>query len=342
MTKENIDNDPYKSAGVDITAGNNLIELIKGDVALTQGKNVLGGIGGFAGMYRLNNDFQNPVLVACTDGVGTKVALAQQYNNLENIGQDLVAMCVNDLVTCGAQPLFFLDYFATSKLDVKEASLIIGSIARACRASDCALLGGETAEMPGHYIDNNFDLAGFSVGCVDEDKIIKGDDIEDGDILIGIESSGAHSNGYSLIRKVLEQSECSNDEKKEMVDLFLKPTHLYPKVIQDLTKNQKIKGMSHITGGGLTENLPRSIPKNMAVKVYKKSWDLPKEFQWLKDNGNITEEDMYRIFNCGIGMVLIVNTEDVSSIQSIIDDHGYKNFEIGFIERSAQTNISYI
>ena len=183
MTKENIDNDPYKSAGVDITAGNNLIELIKGDVALTQGKDVLGGIGGFAGMYRLNNDFQNPVLVACTDGVGTKVALAQQYNNLENIGQDLVAMCVNDLVTCGAQPLFFLDYFATSKLDVKEASLIIGSIARACRASGCALLGGETAEMPGHYIDNNFDLAGFSVGCVDEDKIIKGDDIEDGDIL---------------------------------------------------------------------------------------------------------------------------------------------------------------
>ena len=196
--------------------------------------------------------------------------------------------------------------------------------------------------MPGHYIDNNFDLAGFSVGCVDEDKIIKGDDIEDGDILIGIESSGAHSNGYSLIRKVLEQSECSNDEKKEMVDLFLKPTHLYPKVIQDLTKNQKIKGMSHITGGGLTENLPRSIPKNMAVKVYKKSWDLPKEFQWLKDNGNITEEDMYRIFNCGIGMVLIVNTEDVSSIQSIIDGHGYKNFEIGCVERNAQTHISYI
>ena len=342
MTKENIDNDPYKSAGVDITAGNNLIELIKGDVAQTQGKDVLGGIGGFAGMYRLNNDFQNPVLVACTDGVGTKVALAQQYNKLENIGQDLVAMCVNDLVTCGAQPLFFLDYFATSKLDVKEASIIIGSIARACRASGCALLGGETAEMPGHYIDNNFDLAGFSVGCVDENKIIKGDDIEDGDILIGIESSGAHSNGYSLIRKVLEQSECSNDEKKEMVDLFLKPTHLYPKVIQELTKNQKIKGMSHITGGGLTENLPRSIPKNMAVKIYKKSWDLPKEFQWLKDNGNITEEDMYRIFNCGIGMVLIVNTEDVSSIQSIINDHGYKNFEIGFIERSAQTNISYI
>ena len=342
MTKENIDNDPYKSAGVDITAGNNLIELIKGDVALTQGKDVLGGIGGFAGMYRLNNDFQNPVLVACTDGVGTKVALAQQYNKLENIGQDLVAMCVNDLVTCGAQPLFFLDYFATSKLNVKEASLIIGSIARACRASGCALLGGETAEMPGHYIDNNFDLAGFSVGCVDENKIIKGDDIEDGDILIGIESSGAHSNGYSLIRKILEQSECSDDEKKEMVDLFLKPTHLYPKVIQDLTKNQKIKGMSHITGGGLTENLPRSIPKNMAVKVYKKSWDLPKEFQWLKDNGNITEEDMYRIFNCGIGMVLIVNTEEVSSIQSIIDDHGYKNFEIGCIEKNVQTHISYI
>ena len=342
MTKENIDNDPYKSAGVDISAGNNLIELIKDDVTKTQGENVLGGIGGFAGMYKLNKDFKNPVLVACTDGVGTKVALAQQYNNLEYIGQDLVAMCVNDLVTCGAQPLFFLDYFATSKLNVSEASVIIGSIARACRASGCALLGGETAEMPGHYINDNFDLAGFSVGCVDENKIIKGDDIEDGDILIGIESSGAHSNGYSLIRKVLEQSKCPSDEKNEMVDLFLKPTHLYPKVVQDLTKNQRIKGMSHITGGGLTENLPRSIPKNLSVKIYKESWDLPKEFKWLKDNGNITEEDMYRIFNCGIGMVLIVNSEDVSSIQSIINDHGYKNFEIGSVGKNAESQISYI
>ncbi|MDC0410549.1 phosphoribosylformylglycinamidine cyclo-ligase [Gammaproteobacteria bacterium] len=341
MTKENIDNDPYKSAGVDITAGNNLIELIKGDVALTQGENVLGSIGGFAGMYKLNKDFNNPVLVACTDGVGTKVALAQQYNKLENIGQDLVAMCVNDLVTCGAQPLFFLDYFATSKLNVNEASLIIGSIARACKDSGCALLGGETAEMPGHYIDNNFDLAGFSVGCVDEDKIIKGTDVKDGDVLIGIESNGAHSNGYSLIRKVLEHSDCSEDEKDRMVELFLKPTHLYPNLIKDLIKNYAIKGMSHITGGGLTENLPRAIPKNLSVRILKESWDFPKEFKWLKDNGNIKEKDMFRIFNCGIGMVLIVNGSDASSIRSLISDHGYNNYEIGCVEINSETQISF-
>ena len=199
MTKEIIENDPYKSSGVDIDAGNKLVDIIKSDVAETLNKNVLGNIGGFAGMYQLNEGFKEPVLVACTDGVGTKVSLAQEYKKLDDIGQDLVAMCVNDLIVCGAKPLFFLDYYASSKLDVNEASKVIKSIANACKKSDCALLGGETAEMPGHYVGNNFDLAGFSVGCVEKEDILNKNEVASGDILIGVESSGPHANGFSLI-----------------------------------------------------------------------------------------------------------------------------------------------
>jgi len=216
MTKEIIDNDPYKSAGVDIDAGNDLVNRIKKDVASSHGPNVLGNIGGFAGMFKLDKDYENPVLVACTDGVGTKVALAQQAGIIEGIGQDLVAMCVNDLIVCGAKPLFFLDYFASSKLEVDEAAIIIKSIAKACKDSGCALLGGETAEMPGHYVGNNFDLAGFSVGCVDESKIINNKDIKETDILVGIESSGPHSNGYSLIRKIISDTELDDAQLKDI------------------------------------------------------------------------------------------------------------------------------
>ena len=206
MTKEIIENDPYKSAGVDIDAGDSLIKKIKKDVSASHTRNVLNNIGGFAGMYKLGDEFTNPILVACTDGVGTKVALAQKYKNLSGIGQDLVAMCVNDLIVSGAKPLFFLDYYASSKLNIDEASQVIKSISDACIKSGCALLGGETAEMPGHYIDDNFDLAGFSVGCVDEDKIIESKSVSEGNVLIGIESSGPHSNGFSLIRKLLSES----------------------------------------------------------------------------------------------------------------------------------------
>ena len=219
MTKEIIDNnDPYKSAGVDIEAGNNLVDKIKDEVASSHGPNVLGNIGGFAGMFKLDKDYENPVLVACTDGVGTKVALAQETKNLGYIGQDLVAMCVNDLIVCGAKPLFFLDYFASSKLDVEEAAVIIKSIAKACRDSGCALLGGETAEMPGHYVGNNFDLAGFSVGCVDEKNILTNKLIDSGNILIGIESSGPHSNGFSLIRKIINESNLNNEEFLKIIN----------------------------------------------------------------------------------------------------------------------------
>jgi phosphoribosylformylglycinamidine cyclo-ligase len=343
MTKEIKNNDPYKLAGVDIEAGNLLIDKIKADVGATQGPNVLGNIGGFAGMFKLDESISNPTLVACTDGVGTKVALAQENNKLNTVGQDLVAMCVNDLITCGATPLFFLDYFATSKLDVDNAALIIKSIAAACKESGCALLGGETAEMPGHYVDENFDLAGFSVGLVDQNKIIDGSSIVSGDILIGIESSGPHSNGYSLIRKILSESSAPKEEIEKIKNSMLKPTHLYPKLIQNVLQKISIKGMANITGGGITENIPRIIPENLSVDIFKDSWVMPAAFKWLKDQGKVSDEDMLRIFNCGIGMVLIINSTLKDKAINIINDQGYEAYHIGVIQNKNITNtINYI
>tara|TARA_B100000767_G_scaffold101079_1_gene97068 strand:+ start:2060 stop:3091 length:1032 start_codon:yes stop_codon:yes gene_type:complete len=339
MTKEIIDNDPYKSAGVDIDAGNDLVNRIKKDVALSHGPNVLGNIGGFAGMFKLDKNYENPVLVACTDGVGTKVTLAQQTGIIEGIGQDLVAMCVNDLVVCGAKPLFFLDYFASSKLEVDEAAIIIKSIAKACKEAGCALLGGETAEMPGHYVGNNFDLAGFSVGCVDESKIINNKDIKETDILVGIESSGPHSNGYSLIRKIINDTELDDAQLKDIQEKALKPTHLYPSLIMNLLDHFKLNGMAHITGGGLTENIPRSLPDNLSVDILKGSWDIPDIFNWLQENGSLSDDDMFRIFNCGIGMVLIVNKEIVEPLMSHISEKGYKSFVIGSVKNSYSKNL---
>ena len=343
MTKEIIDNDPYKSAGVDINAGNELVDLIKKDVSASHGPNVLGNIGGFAGMFRLDKEYKNPILVACTDGVGTKVALAQETGMLDGIGQDLVAMCVNDLIVCGAKPLFFLDYFASSKLEIKEASTIISSIANACIESGCALLGGETAEMPGHYVGKNFDLAGFSVGCVDEDKIINNKTISAGNVLIGIESSGPHSNGFSLIRKIIKDANLSEMDFDRVTEMALKPTILYPSLIINLIDKFKIHGMAHITGGGLTENIPRSIPENLSVQILKDSWVMPEIFKWLQDTGDIKEADMFRIFNCGIGMVLIVDHESAQEIQDKITEEGYKSFVIGSVqEKSSDKLVTFI
>ena len=343
MTKEIIDNDPYKSAGVDINAGNELVDLIKKDVSASHGPNVLGNIGGFAGMFRLDKEYKNPILVACTDGVGTKVALAQETGMLDGIGQDLVAMCVNDLIVCGAKPLFFLDYFASSKLEIKEASTIISSIANACIESGCALLGGETAEMPGHYVGKNFDLAGFSVGCVDEDKIINNKTISAGNVLIGIESSGPHSNGFSLIRKIIKDANLSEMDFNRVTEMALKPTILYPSLIINLIDKFKIHGMAHITGGGLTENIPRSIPENLSVQILKDSWVMPEIFKWLQDTGDIKEADMFRIFNCGIGMVLIVDHESAQEIQDKIIEEGYKGFIIGSVqEKSSDKLVTFI
>ena len=336
MTKEIIENDPYKLAGVDIDAGNSLVNRIKKSVAASHNKNVLDNIGGFAGMYELDKDIKNPVLVACTDGVGTKVSLAQQYNDLSGIGQDLVAMCVNDLIVCGAKPLFFLDYYASSKLDVNEATTVVKSIADACVKSDCALLGGETAEMPGHYIDNNFDLAGFSVGCVSKDKIIKNDNVMCGNVLIGIESSGPHSNGFSLIRKIIKESKVNEEEKNIIAKRCLEPTLLYPKLIMELISNYKINSLSHITGGGLTENLPRSIPDNLIVEIDTDSWEMPNIFKWLQENGNISDDDMYRIFNCGIGMVLFVDEDEELNISRRIKELKMNSFVIGKVKNKKE------
>ena len=336
MTKDIIENDPYRSAGVDIDAGEDLIQKIKSDVSLTHNENVIGNIGGFAGMYRLPKEFKNPIMVACTDGVGTKVALAQEYGNLKGIGQDLVAMCVNDLIICGAKPLFFLDYYATSKLRVDEASIVIKSISKACIDSGCSLLGGETAEMPGHYIDNNFDLAGFSVGCVEEDKIISSENVSVGNLLIGIESSGPHSNGFSLIRKILNNYDGPLNFKEQMIIEALSPTLLYPKVILNILEKYQVNSMSHITGGGLVENLPRSVPKNLSVEIDSESWQMPPIFEWLKSDGNILQHDMYRIFNCGIGLVLIVNEVDVDPIMKEISLNDLNSFIIGRVMEKNQ------
>jgi phosphoribosylformylglycinamidine cyclo-ligase len=289
-------------------------------------------------MFKLDKEYKNPILVACTDGVGTKVALAQEANKLDGIGQDLVAMCVNDLIVCGAMPLFFLDYFASSKLEVDEASKVIKSIASACKDSGCALLGGETAEMPGHYVGKNFDLAGFSVGCVEEDKIIDSKNIKENDILIGIESSGPHSNGFSLIRKIIKDANLNKDEYESIVELAMKPTHLYPNLIMDLVNKFDIHGMAHITGGGLTENIPRSIPKNLSASINTASWDTPEIFKWLQVNGNLNDEDMFRIFNCGIGMVLIVREEDSEAVLDEINEHNFKCFNIGALINKENNN----
>ena len=336
MTKEIIENDPYKSAGVDIDAGNSLVDKIKKSVAASHNKNVLDNIGGFAGMYELDKDIKNPVLVACTDGVGTKVSLAQQYNDLSGIGQDLVAMCVNDLIVCGAKPLFFLDYYASSKLDVNEATTVVKSIADACIKSDCALLGGETAEMPGHYIDNNFDLAGFSVGCVSKDKIIKNHNVICGNVLIGIESRGPHSNRFSLRRKIIKESKVNEEEKNIIAKRCLEPTLLYPKLIMELISNYKINSLSHITGGGLTENLPRSLPNNLCVEIDTDSWEMPNIFKWLQENGNISDDDMYRIFNCGIGMVLFVDEDEELNISRRIKELKMNSFVIGKVKNKKE------
>tara|TARA_B100000963_G_scaffold103133_2_gene89305 strand:+ start:1174 stop:2196 length:1023 start_codon:yes stop_codon:yes gene_type:complete len=340
MTKEIKEIDPYKSAGVDIDAGNSLVENIKKDVASTHSKSVLNNIGGFAGMFELNSEYKNPVLVSCTDGVGTKVALAQKYKKLNGIGQDLVAMCVNDLIVCGAKPLFFLDYFASSDLDVEEASKIIKGIAKACIDSDCALLGGETAEMPGHYTNNNFDLAGFSVGCVEKDKIIDNSNVKEGDIIVGIESSGPHSNGYSLIRKILDESKEEADEK--LIEHILKPTLLYPELISSVIKNYPVNAMAHITGGGLIENIPRSLPSDLCAYINLDSWEFPTVFKWIQDNGNLNKNDMLRIFNCGIGMVVIVKHELASDLQGFINQNQYRSTIIGSIGKNKGKAIDFI
>ena len=335
-------NDPYKKAGVDIKAGNDLVDKIRKDVASTFDKNVLGGIGSFSGFYSLPKGFKNPVLVACTDGVGTKVALAQKNSSLGTIGQDLVAMCVNDMVTSGAHPLFFLDYFASSKLNVTETATVIKSIAKACKKTNCSLIGGETAEMPNHYIGKNFDLAGFSVGIVEKKLIIDPSKVRKNNIIIGIESSGAHSNGYSLINKLIKESKLSKSEKMKLIKLALKPTHLYTNVILDLVKKVKVKSIANITGGGLTENIPRSIPDTLSSEIYLSNWKMPVLFSTLQKLGKIQIRDMLRIFNCGIGMTLVIEPKDFDTAMKVLSKHKFKGFMIGKVVNKSSSEITFL
>ena len=338
MTSKTKPTDPYAKAGVNIKKGNELVESIKASVNRTHDRRVLGGIGGFAGLFQLGSRYKNPILVGCTDGVGTKVALSQAHNTMHLIGQDLVAMCVNDMVTCGAEPLFFLDYFAASKLEPKSTAKIVKGIANACEKSSCALLGGETAEMPGHYAKDNFDLAGFSVGVVEKTKLIDGKSIKSGHVLLGVESSGPHSNGYSLIRSILKKHTAPDS----IMRTLLKPTHLYPTPILELIKKTNVKGMAHITGGGLTENIPRILKKGLIADVNLSSWKFPKAFQWLQEKGKISQSDMLRIFNCGIGMVCILDKAEVEMAKKILSRHKLRTFEVGSIVKgSLKEQIQY-
>ena len=327
MTSKTKPTDPYTKAGVNIEKGNKLVKSIKASVNATHDKRVLGGIGGFAGLFELGSKYKNPVLVGCTDGVGTKVSLSQAHNKIHLTGQDLVAMCVNDMITCGAEPLFFLDYFAASKLEPRSTAKIVKGIAKACKKSNCALLGGETAEMPGHYAKNNFDLAGFSVGVVERSELIDGKSIKPGNILIGIESSGPHSNGYSLIRSIIKK----HQPPDSILQALLKPTHLYTAAILELIKKINVKGMAHITGGGLTENIPRILKSGLVADVNLSSWQFPKAFKWLQVKGKISQTDMLRIFNCGIGMICIIDKTDLEKAQNILLNYKFRTFQIGSV-----------
>ncbi|MCD6582509.1 MAG: phosphoribosylformylglycinamidine cyclo-ligase [Desulfuromusa sp.] len=317
------DNKPitYKDAGVDIDAGNHFVNLIKPLVKQTSRPEVLTDIGGFGGLFSLNSSkYQRPTLVAATDGVGTKLKLAFMLDKHDTVGIDLVAMCVNDIIVQGAEPLFFLDYFATAKLSPEQAVEVIKGIAEGCKQANCALLGGETAEMPGMYAGGEYDLAGFSVGVVDNDKIIDGSTITKGDLVIGIASSGLHSNGFSLARKILletlqlDLTVQPNDLEKPLGEELLTPTKIYVKSILNLIRDFEIKGIAHITGGGLLENLPRILPHHCKAIIKRDSWDKPAIFEMLRQGGNIPEDEMYRTFNYGIGMVLVVSPDEAEDI----------------------------
>jgi phosphoribosylformylglycinamidine cyclo-ligase len=330
----------YKGSGVDIEAGNLFVELIKPLAKTTANKNVLGKIGGFSGAYELPlKKYKKPVLVAATDGVGTKLKIAFMTGRLDTVGIDLVAMNVNDIIASGADPLFFLDYIATSRLNPKEAAEIIKGIVKGCKDAGCALLGGETAEMPGFYRRDEFDLAGFAVGIVDRDKILDGSDVAPGDIVIGLASSGLHSNGYSLARKVLLEKkryrlgDSPAPLTRALAEELLEPTRIYVKTVQKLKKEFHIKAIAHITGGGLLENIPRAIPEKCSVVLDSSKWKLPPIMDLIKKEGRIESEEMWRTFNCGIGFVLVVSAYSASSVITRLRQLKEKAYQIGEIAK---------
>lgn len=325
----------YRDAGVDIDAGNALVERIKPLAARTRRPGLLGGLGGFGSLFEIPSGYREPVLVSGTDGVGTKLRLAMQLNRHDTIGIDLVAMCVNDIVVTGAEPLFFLDYYATGHLDVDTAEAVVSGIAEGCVQAGCALAGGETAEMPGMYAGEDYDLAGFCVGAVEKSRLIDGSRVQPGDALLGLASSGPHSNGYSLIRKVLEVSGADLDQPLDGVPLgeaLLAPTRIYVRPLLALYAAQEIHALAHITGGGLPENLPRVMPENTRARIDASAWPRPAVFEWLQQQGGISDEEMLRTFNCGIGMVVVLPEEGVDAAQTLLREQGIESFLIGRIE----------
>jgi phosphoribosylformylglycinamidine cyclo-ligase len=328
----------YKDAGVDIDAGNALVENIKGAVKRTTRPEVMGGLGGFGSVCQLPTGYKEPVLVAGTDGVGTKLRLAIDLAKHDTVGIDLVAMCVNDLIVQGAEPLFFLDYYATAKLDIAVASSVVEGIAEGCVQAGCALVGGETAEMPGMYHKGDYDIAGFCVGVAEKSRLIDGTNVAAGDQLIALGASGPHSNGFSLIRKVLEVNSTDTNELlegKKIADHLLEPTKIYVKSVLELLKNVDVHALSHITGGGFWENIPRVLPETAQAVIKGDSWQWPSIFNWLQENGNITEHEMYRTFNCGVGMVIVVPADKVAQSIEILAAHGENAWHIGEIADKA-------
>lgn len=329
----------YKDAGVDIEAGDNLVDRIKPAVARTQRPEVLGGLGGFGALFELPlARYRRPVLVSGTDGVGTKLKLAMQLNKHDTIGIDLVAMCANDVLVQGAEPLFFLDYYATGKLDVDTAAAVIEGIAAGCEQAGAALVGGETAEMPGMYHGGDYDLAGFCVGIVEKDRIIDGSTVRPGDVLLGLASSGPHSNGYSLVRKILEVARADLAmpfHGSTLGEALLTPTRIYVKPVLKALERFTIKAIAHITGGGLPENLPRVLPPHTQAVLHWNSWRRPPVFDWLQQQGNVQPREMQRTFNCGIGLVLCVEQQDAGRVSKLLAESGETVFQIGEIEKSA-------
>ena len=325
----------YRDAGVDIDAGDALVDRIKPLAKRTLREGVLGGIGGFGALFEVPKRYKEPVLVSGTDGVGTKLRLAFEWGMHDTVGVDLVAMSVNDVLVQGAEPLFFLDYFACGKLDVDTAARVVGGIARGCEESGCALIGGETAEMPGMYPPGEYDLAGFCVGAVEKSGIVDGRDIAPGDVVLGLTSSGVHSNGYSLVRKIVERS---GDRLPATLDglpfreRVMAPTRLYVKPMLAAMKEVRVKGMAHITGGGLVENIPRCLPDTTKAVIDGKSWARPEIFSWLQAEGGVLESEMHRTFNCGIGFVVIVAAADADRAIAVLQAQGQTVHRIGQIE----------
>jgi phosphoribosylformylglycinamidine cyclo-ligase len=329
----------YRDAGVDIDAGDDLVDRIKPLAKKTMREGVLAGIGGFGALFEVPKRYKEPVLVSGTDGVGTKLRLAFEWNRHDTIGQDLVAMSVNDILVQGAEPLFFLDYFACGKLTVDTAATVVGGIAKGCELSGCALIGGETAEMPGMYPPGEYDLAGFAVGAVEKSKIITGATIAPGDVVLAIASSGAHSNGYSLVRKIIERAGAKPTDDlggRPLGDVVMAPTQIYVKQLLKLIGEINVKGMAHITGGGLVDNVPRVLPENTQAVLHRDSWQMPELFRWLQMKGGVADAEMVRVFNCGIGMVVIVSADQADIAIQSLKAEGLHAWAVGeVVERPA-------